>query len=596
MSEDLLFQLASIIIIGIFAQWVGWRIRLPSILLLLLAGIIAGPVTGFLDPDELFGSILFPLVSFSVALILFEGGLSLRVDEVRGVGKVVRNLVTIGAVVVWAILTLAAHYIIGLEFQLALLLGAILIVSGPTVVLPLLLYVRPTRRLAAILRWEGIVIDPVGATLAVLVFEAILLQQPGAAIWVLVFGILETLLIGSFVGALGAGILYILLRRYWLPDFLQNSVALVLVIGTYTLADHFQSESGLLAVTVMGVILANQKKVEIRQIVEFKENLRVLLLSGLFILLAARIDMDVLLQELSWQSLAFVLVAVLIARPLSVLLSTVGTDLNWREKAFLSWMAPRGIVAASVSAVFALRLEEIGYQQAERLVSLTFLLIIVTVTLYGLTAMPVARWLGVAQARPQGLLIVGAHSWAQEIALAVQSIGFRVLLVDTNYVNAFAAQARGLRSYHGSVLSEDFWAEVDLEGLGKLIAMTSNNEVNSLAAIRMREIFSRTEEYQLCAPKHSGVSHELGGRVLFGAGADFDYMNNLFERGAKVHTLEVQSGDTLDTLTQREGGTLLPMFLAANAEELQVFTTDNQITLRSGQRLIALIQRDHPSI
>lgn len=596
MSEDLLFQLASIIVIGIFAQWVGWRIRLPSILLLLLAGLIAGPVTGFLRPDELFGSILFPLVSFSVALILFEGGLSLRVDEVRGVGKVVRNLVSIGAVVVWAVLTLAGHYIIGLEIQLALLLGAILIVSGPTVVLPLLLYVRPTRRLAAILRWEGIVIDPVGATLAVLVFEAILLQQPGAAIWVMVFGILKTLFIGGVVGALGAGILYILLRHYWLPDFLQNSVALVLVIFTYTLADHFQSESGLLAVTVMGVILANQKKVEIRQIVEFKENLRVLLLSGLFILLAARIDMNVLMKEISWRSLAFILTAVLIARPLSVLLSTIGTDLNWREKAFLSWMAPRGIVAASISAVFALRLEEMGYQQAESLVSLTFLMIIVTVALYGLTAMPVARWLGVAQARPQGLLIVGAHLWAQEIALAVQSVGFRVLLVDTNYVNVFAAQARGLRSYHGSILSEDFWAEVDLEGLGKLIALTSNDEVNSLAAIRMREIFSRTEEYQLGAPKRSGVSQELGGRVLFSADTDFDYLDNMFARGAKIHILDIQSGDTLESLSQREGDNFLPLFLSTNGDELQVFTSDNQVTLRSGQRMIALIQREHPSI
>lgn len=588
MSESILIELAAVIVIGIFAQWLGWRIRMPSILLLLLAGIIAGPITGFLDPDAIFGEVLFPLVSFSVALILFEGGLSLRLDDLREVGRIVRNLVTIGALIVWVIISVAAYTIIGLELSLAILLGAILIVSGPTVVLPLLLHVRPTRRLSAILKWEGIIIDPVGAMIAVLVYEAILLQQPGAALAIMIGGIFKTILIGGVVGALGAGLLYILLKRFWLPDFLQNSVSLVLVIGTYTLSDLLQTESGLLAVTVMGIILANQKRVEIRQIIEFKENLRILLLSGLFILLAARLDMEVLLQEVTWAGFAFLAVVVLIARPLSVWVSTLRSDLNWREKTFLSWMAPRGIVAASVSAVFALRLDELGYQQADRLVSLTFFTIIFTVTLYGFTAMPAARWLKVAQPRPQGLLIIGAHRWAQEIAQAVQSTGFRVLLVDTNQENVYTSQFAGLKAHHVSVLAEDIWNEVDLEGIGKLIALTSNTEVNSLAAIRFREIFNRTEVYQLCAPKQSGVSQELGGRVLFQDGASFTQLHELFNLGAKVSTLEIEQGQTLESITGQHHGTFIPLFLAANKSELQVFSPDKALNLRPGQKLIAL--------
>jgi NhaP-type Na+/H+ or K+/H+ antiporter len=292
MVEHILLSLASIIVLGIGAEWLAWRLRLPSILLLLIFGIVVGPVTGFLNPDALFGDLLLPVVSIAVAIILFEGGLNLRISELRQVGGVVRNLITIGVLVTWLIGAGAAHFLLGLNFALALLLGAILVVSGPTVIMPLLRHLRPSGQVGSILKWEGIVIDPIGAILAVLVFEAILAGGFREAAAVTVIGLLKTILIGGGIGMLGAMIMVLLLRRFWIPDFLHGAVSLTLVIAVFAGSNLLQTDSGLLAATVMGIYLANQRTVSVRHIVRFKENLRVLLISGLFILLAARLQVS----------------------------------------------------------------------------------------------------------------------------------------------------------------------------------------------------------------------------------------------------------------------------------------------------------------
>ncbi len=592
MSEIALIPLAAIIILGILAQWIGWRLRLPSILVLLLFGLLAGPATGLLHPDQIMGDLIFPIVSLSVALILFEGGLSLHLAELREAGHTVRNLVTLGALVVWAVTALFAYLLLDLSPRLSVLLGAIMIVSGPTVVQPLLLHVRPTRRVFNILKWEGIVIDPVGATIAVLVFQVTVSEISGtAAIGLLVVGVLITLITGLLVGLLFGGLIILLMRRYLLPEFLQNPAALVLVISAYTLANVIEPESGLLAVTVMGIFMANQPWVNIRHIVEFKENLRTLLLSGLFILLAARIDAMTLLGELRWPTLLFLAVLILIARPLSVLLSTATTGLSWRERGFLAWMAPRGIIAASVSSVFALRLAQEGFTEAERLVPLTFLMIIGTVLIYGLTSMPVGRMLGVSQPSPQGTLIIGAHAWAQSIAIALKQAGFRVLMVDTNPANVQSSLQKGLEAYHGSILGEDFFNDNDLTGIGKLIALTSNPEVNSLAAIRMSEIFGRSEVYQLCSQISSNVSQDLCGRALFASWVDFDKLAQRFDGGADIREVKLNGGHGFAQLVDSLGGRFLPMFLLSETGSLQVFTAENTLTPREQQTVLGLFDK-----
>lgn len=593
MTEHILVGLASILVVGICARWLAWWLRLPAILLLLLGGLAAGPVTGLLAPDALFGSLLLPIVSLSVAIILFEGGLSLRFRDLPHIGRVLRNLVSVGAAVTWVFGTIAAYALAGLDLKLALLLGAILVVTGPTVITPLLRDIRPTGQVGSILRWEGIVIDPIGATLAVLVFEGIVAGEFRQAATLVALGIVKTLAIGGILGFLGARALMLILKPFWAPDFLHNPLALMIVITVFTLANVLQDESGLLAVTVMGVLLANQKTVSIRHIVEFKENLRVLLISSLFILLAARLQLDDL-TKLGLGSVAFLALLILVARPAAVALSTLGSELNWRERLFLAWMAPRGIVAAAVSSIFALHLAEAGYVQAERIVPLTFLVIIGTVALYGLTAGPVARWLRIAEANPQGVLIVGAYAWARPIASLLQTAGFRVLLVDTNLANIAAARMAGLPAYHGSILAEHALEEMPLDGIGRLIAWTPNDEVNALAALQGAELFGRAEVYQL-PPKDMGnnqaavMPQHLRGRLLFNKGLTYPILTERFADGAIVKKTPLTKEFDYQAFQAHYGSSAVPLFVIEATGNLLVCAAGDNIVPKSGQTLISLV-------
>ena len=276
MAEHFLISITSIFVFGIGAQWIAWRFNLPAILLLLIAGILAGPVFGLLDPDALMGEMFTPFISVSVAIILFEGGLSLRFSELKDSGGVIGNLVSIGVLITWVIISLSSYLIFDFGVELSILLGAILVVTGPTVIIPLLRQVRPSGQVGSILKWEGIVIDPIGAMLAVLVFEVILTTGVSAATSAILMSVVKTIFLGTLCGLAGAGVIYFILKRHMLPDFLQNPVSLMFVVLVFTVSNMFQHESGLWATTLMGIVLANQKTAYIHHIIEFKENLRVL--------------------------------------------------------------------------------------------------------------------------------------------------------------------------------------------------------------------------------------------------------------------------------------------------------------------------------
>ncbi|MBM3945760.1 MAG: hypothetical protein FJ317_09810, partial [SAR202 cluster bacterium] len=503
-----------------------------------------GPVLGFIEPDALLGDLLQPIVALGVAIILFEGGMSLKFADLRGNGSVVPLLVTVGLAVTWAVATVVAIFFLDLDLRVAILLGAVLVVSGPTVVIPLLRHIRPVGQTGSVLKWEGILIDPIGATLALVVFEVILaghVQESTAQARLVV---LRTLLIGGGLGLAGAAVLTLFLRKFWVPDYLQVPVTLMMVMGIFAGSNYVQEESGLLAVTIAGIALANQRFVSVNHIVEFKENLSILLLSGLFILLAARINLDNL-SAVGWRSAILVGALIFVARPLAVVLSTLKSRLNWRERAFLSWMAPRGIVAAAVSALFALRLQGAGVPQSNQLLSLTFIVIIGTVVVYGLTGLPVAKWLKLAKPNPQGFLILGAHRWARLIAKALDTADREVLLVDTNWENVHAARQEGLRAVQANALSERAEDELDLGGIGRLLAMTSNTELNSLAALHFTEVFGREKVYQLPAPVKPNenirdMPRHLRGRLLFSHGCTFDFITRQFTSGATIESLKLE--------------------------------------------------------
>ncbi len=517
MNETIMAGMASVVLLGAAAQWLGWRLRLPSILLLLLGGFFAGP--DFLDlvnPDAMLGELLLPFVSLSVAILLFEGGLTLHLPELGGSGGVVGRLVTVGALLTWLLAGFAAWLILGFPPAVAALLGATLTVTGPTVVGPLLRQIRPTGAAGSILKWEGILIDPVGAVLAVLVFEAI---TEGGGIVGGFTGIGRTLVFGGAVGLLGAGFLYTLLRRYWLPDHLHSPTALAVTVGTFWAANALQHEAGLLSVTLMGVVLANQKRVDVRHILEFKENLRVLILSALFVLLAARVRV-VDLQQIDMHAVAFLVVLIVVVRPLSTLACSWRSNLSRPDQAFLAMLAPRGVVALSIAAVFSVRLQETYPDAAKQLMPVMFLVVFGTVTFYGLTAGPIARKLGLATAHPQGVLFVGARAWVRQLASTLQEHGVPVLLADTNARRIAFARMDGLSVYHGSVFNERSDEALDLPGIGRLFGVTENDEVNSLSALHYLHLFGRQELYQLPASpskaKGGDIVAPLRARTLFG--------------------------------------------------------------------------------
>ncbi len=592
--HDYIIQLALIVTFGVVAQMMAWRLRLPTILLLMIFGFLAGPVTGLVHPDEVFGRLLFPLVSVSVAVILYEGGLSLGFKELKLVGGVVRNLVTIGILITWILSTLGAYYIIGLNFTLSLIFGAILVVTGPTVVLPLLRQIRPKGQTNSILKWEGIVNDPIGAVLAVLVFEGILASGVKEVTMVAIGGLLKTIGVSGLIGIAGAYIVVLLLKYRLIPDFLQNPASLMMVFCVFGASNMVLSESGLFGVTVMGIALANQKQIQVKHIIEFKENLRVLLISVLFIVLAARLDISKLTM-LSWNIFLFLVFLVIIVRPVVVFFSTIKSHLNWKEKVFLSWMAPRGIVAAAVSSIFTIELVRIGIPQAELLISLTFVVIIGTIAVYGIGAMPLARWLKISDTDPQGVLILGAQPFAVEIAGILKKNGFKVLLVDSNWSNITSAREAGLPTYHGSILSEYILDEIDLTGMGYLLALTPNEEVNSLAALYFSKIFGSENVYQLSVESEEhrqghAVSQELRGNILFGSQITYPYLVNKFGGNCRLTSAPIETESDGDGLSKENSGKeVVPLFLIDDGPILTIYTRDFQPAPVPGQTLISLV-------
>lgn len=591
MHEQMLLGLAGIIALGIGAQWLAWRLKLPAILLLLVGGILAGPVSGLLNPDKLFGELLFPLVSCSVAIILFEGGLNLRFRELRGVGGVVVRLATLGVLVTWALASAGAWLLLSMSLPAALLLGAVLVVSGPTVIMPLLRQVRPAGQVGSIVKWEGIINDPLGAILAVIVFELILAGGSQGGTSQAILSMAAALGYGSLIGVAGAVTMMLLLRKYLIPDFLQNPAALMVVILCYATADMLQSEAGLLAVTVMGLVLANQKYVSIKHITDFKEDLRVILISSLFIILAARLPIaDGHMGSISgW---IFVAVLILLVRPLSVLVSTAGSSLKRTDRIFLGWMAPRGIVAAAIASVFALRLSEQGVPGSELLVPVTFQVIIGTVAVYGLTALPLARRLKVAEPNPQGVLLVGAHDWARGIAQKLLEENYKVVLIDTNWNHVTAARSMGLTAHLGNVLSEKLLQDMQLNGIGKLLAVTPNDNVNSLAALHFVHLFTRAGVYQLASGQSgSDDEHpkELRGRTLFAEEVDHSAICKRFAAGAVIKKHSVTEEFNLDGLRKLYGENALPLFIIDESGDLKVCVAGDEPSVRVGDHLISLV-------
>ena len=593
MLDSGIIAFAFIGLISFASQWLAWRVKLPAILFLLASGLLIGPITQQFNPDALFGDLLFPLISLAVAIILFEGSLTLDLKEIRSQKGVVQRLITIGAAITWAVVAVATHYLFGLSWELSILFGALTVVTGPTVIVPMLRTVRPNADVGNILRWEGILIDPLGALLVVVVYEFIVAQgqAQGALSGMLAF--VEIIASGTVLGLAAGWILGFILKRRWVPEYLENMATLSMVFVSFSVANMLAHESGLLAVTLMGMWLANQKDIRISEILNFKEHLTVLLISGLFIILAARLTLDDLIA-LGWMPFALLAIMQFIARPLSVWVSAIGSTLSWQEKSLLSWIAPRGIVAAAVSALFAIKLEQSGEADAAILVPLTFSVIFGTVVLQSATSRMMARWLGVAEPPPNGFLIVGANNIARTIALELRKNKVDVLLTDSNWDNIRAARMDGLRTFYGNPVSEYAEQRLDLVGLGKLLGLSPERSINTVAGMRFGNEFGQHNIYALRTSVDARLSEmhidgeEHRGQYLFSKNLTYSKFSSMLAQGAELHSTRLSSEFTWNDFQQQNGKDAIPLFAITPEGKVLTSKFDGNFEPKNDWKVISL--------
>lgn len=535
MDFSIASSLALIGLLSLACQLLGWRLKLPAILPLLVVGLLLGPGLGVIDPDAIFGDVLFPLISLGVAIILFEGALTLNFKEIRGHGRMVTHLVSIGTLITWACIVLAAHWFVGFSWPLACLFAALVVVTGPTVIVPMLRSIQPKSELGSILRWEGIVIAPIGALFAVLVYEFIVSSADPTGHVLSALGL--TLVIGLGFGSIVGHLIAKMLQGHWIPHYLRNVAVLTLMLGAFSFSNDIVEESGLLTVTIMGIWLANVKGLDLDDIIEFKETLTVLLISALFILLASRLDSSAFLS-VGWGGLGLLAVVMLIARPLSVWVSGIGTDLTSADKWFLSWMAPRGIVAAAVSSLFAIKLQEKDILSgADLLVPMVFLVIIGTVVIQSLTASWWAKKLGVTQGKAEGVLFFGATHFARELAKVLQQHEINSVLADTNWESIRLARMDNLNTYFGNPASAHAENYLDLDGVGRAMIVSPYRQMNPLVSRHYRDEFGDNKVFEL---EYSQSKHERhlinnsDNTPLFFEGVTYSKLSSLMAQGSQI--------------------------------------------------------------
>ncbi len=486
-SFELTLQIVIAVLAGITAQVSGEYFKVPSIVFLLLFGILLGADgLNILHPHEL-GVGLEVLVALAVAIILFEGGLNLELRDLGRVSGSLRNLVTFGTLITLVGGGMAAHWLAEFPWSIAFLYASLVVVTGPTVIGPLLKQVRVDRQVATLLEGEGVLIDPVGAILAVVVLNTIL--NSNAAPVAIFSSLMLRLGIGAMVGVIGGWLLGLFLKRTsFLSEELKNLVVLAGLWGLFGLSQSIRSESGLMATVVAGIVLKASSIPEERLLKRFKGQLTILCVSVLFILLAADLSIDSVFA-LGWGSVLAVLVLMLLVRPISIAVCTWNSAMNWRQKLFLAWIAPKGIVSASVASLFAILLTEKGINGGDAIKALVFLTIMMTVFLQGLTARWVAQWLQITSSEANGAVIIGCNSLGRLIGGLFQKEGESVVLIDTDPEACKKAEEEGLPVFQSSGLDPEVLEEAGIESMGTFIALTNNGEVNLVLAQRAVEEF-----------------------------------------------------------------------------------------------------------
>ncbi|QHJ70418.1 cation:proton antiporter [Planococcus halotolerans] len=565
-----------IIFLGVISQWLAWAFRLPAIVLMSIAGLIVGPILGIIHPEESFGELFNPVISLAVAIILFEGSLNLNFKEIRGFNKPVWRIVTFGAFIAWICGSLAAHYIAGLSWAVAFVIGGLFIVTGPTVILPLLRQAKLKARPAAILKWEGIIVDPFGALLALFAFQFVLfaIGDETAAAFGLFF------LASLFAVALGAGVGWLLgwmFEKGQVPEFLKAPIVFGVVLLTFVLSDIVMHETGLLAVTAMGMVMANMHIASINDMRHFKENISVLLISSIFVMLTASLSMDVLIEIFNWRIIAFVLATLFVVRPLSIWLSTIGTDLTTKEKTLIGWIAPRGIVALTVSGYFAGVLLDAGFEDAELLTALTFALVFSTVVAHGFTIGWLGRKLGLATGDDPGIIIVGVGRFVLKLSEALSEYNKNLLIMDPSWGRLQPARLAGLKTFTGEILSEHTEYELDMTPYETMILAGEIDSYNALVMNNYVPEFGRENLYKTAIHQGDPADYHssLKGRTLFGNEWNIHELDRKVEEGYTIRKTQLTEQYSYEDYKKKWSADTILLFVYREQGKIEFFTSDN---------------------
>ena len=592
-----MIELAGIIIFGILAQWVAWRFKIPAILPLILIGLLVGPIaaefinedgTKYIEPifngeKGLFpGQSLFYFVSLAISIILFEGGLTLKMGEIKNVGPVITKLISIGSIVTFFGAGVAAHYIFSLSWSISFLFSALIIVTGPTVITPILRNIPLKKDISAVLKWEGILIDPIGALVAVLVFEFISVEAGGEFTKTALIEFGKIVLFGATFGFTFAHGLHFILTKKLVPHYLINVFTLATVLGVFVLSDAFAHESGLLAVVVMGMVLGNSKATYLKDILYFKESLSVLLISILFILLAANINMSELYLIYNWKTAALFAVVVFIVRPIGVFLSTQGSKLKLNEKLFISWVGPRGIVAAGIASLFGLKLAKEGVPGAEYITPLVFMIVLGTVLLNATTARLFAKIVGVFLTKSNGILIVGASQVSRLLGDYLEKNGRSVVLIDSNKTNIEKAKEIGLEALNTNIYSNSLLDNIELSNVGYLMALTGSTDINKYAINKFKKQFGENGSFRLVSKSEMLDTHNNPDEGLFSQTHDYESFNDICEKYPSIQEINITDKLHYDALMADASDTekeMIPLFLKDTKDELHIIIPSNKNTL-----------------
>ena len=602
-----MLELAGIIILGILAQWVAWKFKIPAILPLILIGLLVGPIaaeylsedhTKWIEPiwngeEGLFpGESLFYFVSLAISIILFEGGLTLRLKEIKNVGPVITKLITVGSVVTFFGAAVAAHYIFYLSWEMSYLFSALIIVTGPTVITPILRNIPLKPDVSAVLKWEGILIDPIGALVAVLVFEFISVGGGGEFTKTAMIEFGKIVLFGTTFGFTFAHGLNFAINKRLIPHYLLNVFALASVLGVFVLSDSFALESGLLAVVVMGMVLGNSNSPYLKELLYFKESLSVLLISILFILLAANINMEDLLLIYNWNTVVLFSVVVFILRPIGVFLSTYNSSLKLNERLFISWVGPRGIVAAGIASLFGLKLAKEGVAGAEYITPLVFMIVLGTVLFNATTARFFAKIVGVFLKQSNGILIIGATKASRLIGDYLEKNDRHVVLIDNNQTNILKAKELGLEAINSNIYSDSLEDNIELSDVGYLIALTGNSDINTFAINKFGKDFGENGAFRLVTREELSDPNHTPKQGIFLQTDDFISLAEVTRKYPAIHEINIKDKEHFNSLIikSEKDKDNIALFLKDPSGELHIISNIDKDTetFAKGWKLVYL--------